>query len=157
MASFERRQMSSIVRWLAPVLGIAFALILPAGRALADRPAAGSVTPERLKVPSGPSSVRGLADEPQVDGFNAQLNYQVPLELPNGLGGLTPSLALTYSGTLGNGPLGIGWSLSHAQIRRSTRLGRPKFDDGVDELEISGIASGRLVGIGGDEYRVEGQ
>src|ERR1041385_5863030 len=102
-------------RALALVAGMA-SLLAAGSRALADRPAAGSVTPERLKVPSGPSSVRGLADEPQVDAFNAQLNYQVPIELPGGVGGLTPSLALTYSGSLGNGPLGIGWSLSHAAI-----------------------------------------
>src|SRR6185295_15951009 len=36
------------------------------------------------------------------------------------------------------------------------RLGVPRFDDS-DVLEISGIASGRLVAIGGGEYRVEGQ
>jgi hypothetical protein len=125
------------------------------GTAYAGRPTAGSVTGERLKLPSGPSSVRGLAGEPEVDPFYAQVRYQVPIDLPAGLGGLAPSLALTYSGALGNGPMGIGWTLSGARIQRSTRLGVPKYDD-TDELEISGIASGRLVAIGGGEYRVEG-
>ncbi len=139
----------------ALLLGMA-CVLARGGLAHADRPSPGSISAERLKVPSGPSSVRGLADEPQVDPFNAQLDYQVPIELPNGLGGLTPSLTLTYSGALGNGAVGIGWSLSHAQIRRSTRLGVPRFDDNIDQLEISGIASGRLVSIGNGEYRVEG-
>jgi RHS repeat-associated protein len=121
----------------------------------AGRPVAGSVTPERLKVPSGPSSVRGLADEPSVDPFMAQLDYQVPIELPPGLGGLMPALALTYSGALGNGPLGIGWTLAESKIERSTRLGVPRFNDS-DTLEISGVASGRLVAIDGGEYRIEG-
>lgn len=31
----------------------------------------------------------------------------------------------------------------NGRIRRSTRLGRPKLDDSVGELVISGIASGR--------------
>lgn len=123
--------------------------------ASAARPVAGAVTPERLKLPSGPSSVRGLADEPSVDAFNAQLRYQVPIELPAGLGGLAPTLALSYSGVLGNGPLGIGWSLSQPRIQRSTRLGVPKFD-ASDELEMSGIVTGRLVSSGNGEYRVEG-
>ncbi|HEX3477065.1 MAG TPA: FG-GAP-like repeat-containing protein [Kofleriaceae bacterium] len=123
--------------------------------AAAGRPVPGSVTPERVKLPSGPSSVRGLADEPSVDAFNAQLRYQVPIELPAGLGGLAPALSLSYSGVLGNGPLGIGWSLSQPRIQRSTRLGVPKFD-ASDELELSGIVTGRLVSIGNGEYRVEG-
>ena len=79
-------------------------MLAHAGNALADRPTAGAITAERLKLPAGPGSVRGLADEPHVDPFSAQINYQVPIELPNGFGGLTPALALTYSGQLGNGP-----------------------------------------------------
>jgi len=131
----------------------ALALLAPAARAA--RPTAGSVTPERLKLPSGPSSVRGLADEPSVDPRSGEVAYQVPIELPAGYGGLTPSLALTYDGALGNGAIGIGWSLAQPQIRRSTRLGVPKFDD-TDTFEISGIASGRLVAISANEFRVEG-
>ena len=39
----------------------------------ASQPTPGGVTPDRLKLPSGPSSVRGLADEPSVDAFHAQV------------------------------------------------------------------------------------
>jgi RHS repeat-associated protein len=124
--------------------------------AQASQPTPGGVTPDRLKLPSGPSSVRGLADEPSVDAFHAQVEYQVPIELPAGLGGLAPALGLAYSGALGNGPVGIGWSLGTIRIERSTRLGVPRFD-ATDELELSGAVSGRLVAIGGGEYRVEGQ
>jgi RHS repeat-associated protein len=118
-------------------------------------PTPGSVTSERLKLPSGPNSVRGLADEPRVDPFLAQVSHSVPLELPGGWGGLAPDLSLLYSGALGNGPLGIGWNMPGARIQRSLRLGVPRFDD-TDELELSGMASGRLVSIGGSEYRIEG-
>src|SRR5687767_3348078 len=138
----------------ASVLAVMAAMLVsPVARAA--RPAAGSVTAERLKLPAGPSSVRGLADEPGVDPFAAQLDYRVPIELPPGLGGLAPALGLAYSGALGNGPLGIGWSLAESQIRRSTHLGVPKFD-GTDTLELTGFASGRLVALSPDEYRVEG-
>jgi RHS repeat-associated protein len=131
----------------------ALAILAPAAHAA--RPTAGSVTAERLKLPSGPGSVRGLADEPTVDPQYAQVKYQVPIEVPAGYGGLAPALALTYVGALGNGPLGIGWTLAQPEIRRSTRLGVPKFDD-TDTFEISGIVSGRLVPISANEFRVEG-
>jgi hypothetical protein len=77
---------------------IAIASLAMTGAALAApaRPTAGAVSPDRLKEPSGPSSVRGLADEPSVDAFHGEVEYQVP------------------------------------------------------------IAAGRLVAIGGGEYRVEG-
>ncbi|HEY0986863.1 MAG TPA: FG-GAP-like repeat-containing protein [Kofleriaceae bacterium] len=136
-------------------LAIALAFALAPGVAGAVPPAAGSVTSERLKLPSGPSSIRGLADEPAVDPIYAQVSHSVPIELPAGRGGLTPALAISYSGALGNGPLGIGWALATVKIERSLRLGVPRYDDG-DELVISGVGSGRLVAIGGGEYRVEG-
>lgn len=126
-----------------------------AGTAHAGRPDPGALTPERLKLPSGPNSVRGLADEPTIDPFSAQVGYQVPIDLPGGLGGLAPSLALKYAGVLGNGPLGIGWTFEQPRIQRSTRLGVPHFDDS-DQLEIFGGVTGRLVAIGNGEYRLEG-
>src|SRR5262245_52637424 len=38
--------------------------------------------------------------------------YSVPLDLPSGINGLTPSLSLIYSHRAGNGLLGVGWSVS---------------------------------------------
>src|SRR5215468_6530766 len=112
MRMFRERSVAPVNRYAAMLLGLG-SLLIPFGRAEADRPVAGSITPERLKVPSGPSSVRGLADEPSVDPFYAHVGYQVPIELPAGHGDLSPTLALSYTATLGNGPMGIGWSLSH--------------------------------------------
>src|SRR3569623_2795096 len=95
----------------------ALALLAPAAHAA--RPTAGSVTPERLKLPAGPSSVRGLADEPTVDPLYAQVKYQVPIEVPAGYGGLAPALALTSVGALGTGPLGLGWPLARPPLQQS--------------------------------------
>lgn len=134
-------------------LGGALASAPPAHAA---RPTAGALEADRLKLPSGPASVRGLAEEPQVDPFYSRLGYSVPIEVPEGWGKLAPALALEYSGALGNGPLGIGWELATARIERSRRLGVPSFT-AADELELSGPVNGRLVAIGAGEYRVEGQ
>src|ERR1044071_4970974 len=97
---------------LAPAAVVA-ALVSPVHAA---RPVAGSATPDRLKLPAGPSSVRGLAAHPAVVPFSAQLQYEVPIGLPVGHGGLAPPLRLVYWGALGNGPLGIGWSLGEIAI-----------------------------------------
>src|SRR4051812_17755956 len=97
-----------------------------AGRAAAVQvPPPGAVSPSTLKLPDGPASVRGLADTPSFSPFSGQVSYEVPIELPAGPAGFRPSLALVYSGALGNGPVGIGWAVTAPSIRRSERLGVP--------------------------------
>ncbi len=43
---------------------------------------------------------------------NGSATYSIPLNVPKGPGGVFPSLAFNYSSLGGDGPLGIGWSLS---------------------------------------------
>ena len=119
-------------------------------------PAPGALSPQTLKLPDGPASVRGLADTPSVSAFSGQVSYSLPIDLPSAVNGFRPALSLTYSGALGNGPMGIGWAIGELSIRRSVRMGVPTFTD-ADELEIHGIAEGRLVLIPDGTYRVEGQ
>ncbi len=119
-------------------------------------PAPGAVSASTLKLPDGPGSVRGLTEDPSVDVFTGQIGYQIPIETPSAPTGFAPSLQISYAGGLGNGPIGVGWSLGSAEIRRSLRQGVPSYD-ASDELEISGIASGRLVETGRGGYLVEGQ
>lgn len=38
--------------------------------------------------------------------------YNLPLWVPDGRSGLSPQLALSYNSRAGNGPIGVGWSLS---------------------------------------------
>lgn len=40
------------------------------------------------------------------------LNYSVPIELPSGKGGLTPQLSIIYNSQLGDGIVGMGWSIA---------------------------------------------
>lgn len=120
-------------------------------------PSPGSVSAQTVKLPSGPGSIRGLAEDAKVSSFTGQVQYSVPVELPAGPGGFAPSLSLGYAGELGNGPLGVGWNLSQAGVRRSTRLGVPAYD-ATDELEIVGLGNGgELVRLADGTYRFEGQ
>jgi hypothetical protein len=66
-------------------------------------------------------------------------------------------LSLGYDGSLGNGPLGVGWDLSVPGIRRSLRLGVPRYD-ATDEIDLVGLGSGgQVVASPSGELRVEGQ
>lgn len=133
----------------------AICAIVPAQAGAVGGPAPGAVSAQTVKLPASPGSIRGLADNATVSGHTGQVQYAVPIDLPEGPNGLAPTLSLGYDGSLGNGPLGVGWGLSQAGIRRSLRLGVPTYTD-VDELELVGIGKGQLVPIGNGEYRVEG-
>jgi RHS repeat-associated protein len=136
---------------------VSLVVLLCALRAEAvGEPVPGALSPQTLRLPDGPGSVRGLADSPTVNVFSAQVSYSIPIELPQAAGGFSPQLALSYSGDLGNGPLGIGWTLSPACIQRSLRLGVPTYTD-KDELELVGVpGGGRLVKLVDGTWRVEG-
>src|SRR6185436_8913788 len=100
----------------------------------------GAVSAQTLKLPDGPASVRGLADTPSVNIFDGQMSYAVPIELPTAAAGFGPSFSLTYSGVLGNGPLGVGWAMDGMAIRRSLRDGVPAYG-ADDQLELVGLPS----------------
>ncbi|MGH9885065.1 MAG: SpvB/TcaC N-terminal domain-containing protein, partial [bacterium] len=137
---------------------LALALLAPLVPATAfalGGPSPGAVSAQTVKLPTGPGSVRGLADAAQVNGFTGQVQYAVPIELPAGPGGLKPALSIGYDGDLGNGPLGVGWSLAQPGVRRSLRLGVPKYN-ATDEVELVGLGGGQVIALASGELRVEG-
>jgi RHS repeat-associated protein len=149
MSLFARRAGS-----LAVAISAAFTLA-PGAAGAVGGPSPGAVSAQTVKLPASPGSVRGLAENATVSGYTGQVQYVVPIELPAGPGGLSPSLWLGYDGSLGNGPLGVGWALSQPGIRRSLRLGVPTYD-ARDELELVGLGGGgQLVALTGGEYRAE--
>jgi RHS repeat-associated protein len=134
-------------------LAVAFAFASSTA-AVAQVAPTGAIGASTVKVPDGPGSVAGLAKPAELDLFSAQVGYSLPIKVPSG-GGVAPAVAVSYSGSLGNGPLGVGWQLAAPAIRRALNHGVPRYDD-TDELTIEGVGSGRLVPIGGDAYVVEG-
>ena len=58
---------------------------------------------------------------PDNSTFSGSANYKIPIIVPPGCNGLSPSIALTYSSQRGNSWVGVGWDLDIGSIRRSTK------------------------------------
>lgn len=56
--------------------------------------------------------------------------YSVPIQMPDGIGGLKPQIAVTYNNQSGNGLLGWGWNLSG--LSSVTRVGAGNYFDGLN-------------------------
>ena len=91
--------------------------------------------------------------------------YNIPIELPDGLGGIKPQLSVTYHSQGRNGLLGWGWNLSG--ISSITRTGGTLYHDGYissvnyseDRFCLDGQrlmkVSGGSYGANGTSYRTE--
>jgi RHS repeat-associated protein len=87
------------------------------------------------------------------DLFTGAATFAVPLSLPPGVSGMTPSITLSYNSGAGNGWLGVGWGLDFGFIGRSAKV------PGGFMIQIPGAVS-ELVGINVDssgigEYRTQ--
>ncbi len=91
--------------------------------------------------------------------------YTIPIQVPPGIAGMAPKLALVYNSQSGNGLFGMGWSLSG--LSAITRCPRTRAQDGMiggvnfDANDRYCLDGQRLVlvsgtyGAAGSEYRTE--
>ncbi len=92
--------------------------------------------------------------------------YRIPIRVPPGIAGMEPSLALAYNSQVGNGLLGVGWSLEG--FSAIARCPRTMAQDGVrgainydlnDRYCLDGqrlmLIAGASYGADGAEYRTE--
>ncbi|MCP5060113.1 MAG: hypothetical protein GY937_25705 [bacterium] len=62
--------------------------------------------------------------------FTGDAVHEIPIDVPQDPGGMTPRLALRYnSGSRSDSWVGYGWSLGASSIRRSLRDGTPRYSD----------------------------
>lgn len=87
------------------------------------------VSDDRVNLPEGPGSLDGVGDNTSIDPNMGMMRYTVPVQLPIGFQGTTPSLALAYGSGGGSGVLGIGWSLDMPSIERATLFGLPEYSE----------------------------
>ncbi|MEO1272577.1 MAG: SpvB/TcaC N-terminal domain-containing protein, partial [Myxococcota bacterium] len=78
------------------------------------------VSDDRVSLPEGPGSLEGIGENVELDPNMGVMRYSVPIEVPGGFPGMTPSLALAYSSGNGSGVLGMGWMLDMPYVERMT-------------------------------------
>jgi RHS repeat-associated protein len=83
----------------------------------------------KLELPRGGGAIKGIGETFKANPVTGSASVTVPLTISSGRGGLTPALTLSYDSGSGNGPFGIGWSLSQAMIQRKTDKGLPTYTD----------------------------
>ncbi|KAL2784829.1 hypothetical protein BJX66DRAFT_343659 [Aspergillus keveii] len=92
-----------------------------------------STTPwPTLSLPQGGGSAKGMGEKLKVNPSTGTVSLTVPINTTDGRGGMDPSLSLSYDSGSGNGPFGLGWSLSPASISRKTDRGLPLYRDFED-------------------------
>jgi RHS repeat-associated protein len=92
-----------------------------------------AIAPPLLAAPDAGTLPGGIAV-----GMTGAATYSIPIEIPPGSGGMQPEVALAYSSQGGNGPMGVGWTLTGmSTIHRCTKTiaqdgapGRIRFDNG---------------------------
>lgn len=113
----SRRALRVLALFLAGTLSVDMAIA-------ADK---NGVSPNSISLPKGPGSIEGLGESFQPTLNTGTAKYALGLKLPPGTAGHQPSLALSYDGGGGNGPLGYGWSLSVPHVQRRSDHGIPTY------------------------------
>src|SRR5215475_6644826 len=91
-----------------------------------------------ISVPKGGGALQGIGEKFSANLFTGTGNLAIPIALPSGRNGFQPQLSLVYSTGSGNGPFGLGWSLSVPGVARKTSKGIPRYDDAKDVFILSG-------------------
>lgn len=92
---------------------------------------------QTLSLPKGGGAIKGIGETFQPNLFSGTGNFNIPIFTSPGRGGFGPQLTLQYSTGNGNGPFGLGWSLSIPRITRKTENGLPEYTD-EDVFVMSG-------------------
>ncbi|MGJ0483196.1 MAG: SpvB/TcaC N-terminal domain-containing protein [Methylomicrobium sp.] len=91
-----------------------------------------------IGLPQGGGALHGIGEKFSPDLHTGAGNFTVPIAIPAGRNGFQPQLSLAYSTGNGNGPFGLGWSLSVPGVMRKTSDGLPRYDDTQDTFGLSG-------------------
>ena len=83
---------------------------------------------------SGGGTVNGSTSDNLSVSLSGGVNYAVPIDVPPGLNGVQPEIALVYDSQAGNGLAGWGWNISGVSVitRIPSTLFHDNGNDGVD-------------------------
>ena len=85
-----------------------------------------------ISLPKGGGAIRGVGEKFAANPVTGTGSMSVPIATSPGRSGFGPQLALSYDSGAGNGPFGLGWSLSLPSITRKTDKGLPQYRDAED-------------------------
>jgi len=94
-----------------------------------------------IAMPKGGGAIQGIGEKLTVSQMTGTASLQIPVHVTPGRSGFSPELTLSYDSGSGNGPFGLGWSLSVPSITRKTDKGLPQYRDGEqsDTFLLSGV------------------
>ena len=98
----------------------------------------------KIALPKGGGALHGIGEKFAANPVTGTGSLTVPIAVSPGRAGFSPQLALSYDSGAGNGPFGLGFSLSFPTITRRTDKGLPKYQD--DEESDVFITSRRSAG-----------
>jgi hypothetical protein len=93
---------------------------------------------QTIALPQGGGALHGIGETFSPDLHTGTGNFTIPIALPSGRNGFQPQLNLVYSTGTGNGPFGLGWSLSIPGVSRKTSRGIPRYAGERDTFLLSG-------------------
>ena len=88
-----------------------------------------TVSAPQIALPKGGGAISGMGEKFAANPVTGTGSLTVPIALSPGRSGFGPQLSLSYDSGAGNGPFGLGWSLSLPSITRRTDKGLPQYDD----------------------------
>ncbi len=140
---YSQRPFVSLAWYAFPLL-LSAAMTFSTSSALAQT----GVDDDRVSLPEGPGSLEGVGENVEIDPNMGSMQYAIPIVVPRGLNGLTPSVGLNYSSAGGSSSVGVGWSMPMQSIERMTSRGTPRYDS-EDYFAVNG--GNELVLIGGTD------
>jgi RHS repeat-associated protein len=93
------------------------------------------VTAPSISLPKGGGAIHGMGEKFAANPVTGTGSMSVPLATSPGRSGFGPQLSLSYDSGAGNGPFGLGWSLSLPAITRKTDRGLPQYRD-AEESDV---------------------
>jgi RHS repeat-associated protein len=94
-----------------------------------------SPTLPAITLPKGGGAIRGIGEKFAANPVTGTGSMTVPIATSPGRSGFGPQLSLSYDSGAGNGPFGLGWSLSLPSITRKTDKGLPQYRD-AEESDV---------------------
>ncbi len=82
-----------------------------------------------VSLPKGGGAITGMGEKFATNPVTGTGSLTIPIFASPGRSGFGPQLSLSYDSGQGNGPFGLGWSLSLPSITRKTAKGIPQYND----------------------------